>query len=472
MDSRGTGTNERMRLIMLCGVLALAGCPDRSISPVDPVQAGALTKDIPVDANLDILFVIDDSGSTGDKQALFAQNYKNFVSVLEGFPGGLPSLHLGVVTSSIDVGRDVGQASCHPSTGENGTLQNTSRDAGNPCSPPTADRYLIDAPGPDGHRTQNYTGSLTDALSCISHTGENGCGLEAPLEAMKRALDGSRPENAGFLRRGALLAVVLLTDEDDCSADPRLFDSQPPGANSRDFVCAQSAYLCDQPISSMPGMYTGCRVRHDGLLHDPRDYADFLGALKGPSGVVVALIAGNPATSISTGAKGAQALAVIESCSTMINNRTAIARPAIRLDEFRRAFGDRGLFRTVCQTDYSGVLSDAGKLLVQALSPCLEGPLDTTDRDAATPGLQPDCTVSEIRDVGSDDPTEALIPRCRMLAENQPDRGSAPACWWVTSDPVCATETHLSLHVERAGPPPAGSAVRVSCAAAEAAATD
>src|ERR1043166_6628782 len=198
MDSRHAGTNERMRQIALlvrialCGVLA--GCPDRSISPVDPMQAGSLTKDIPVDANLDILFVIDDSGSTGDKQALFAQNYKNFVSVLEAFPGGLPSLHLGVVTSSIDVGRDVGQASCHPSAGENGALRNTSRDPGNPCSPPTVDRYLIDAAGPDGHRTQNYTGSLTDALSCISHAGENGCGLESPLEAMKRALDGSRPE--------------------------------------------------------------------------------------------------------------------------------------------------------------------------------------------------------------------------------------------------------------------------------------
>jgi hypothetical protein len=463
-----------MRLLVLCGALVLAGCPDRSIAPVDPAQSGAFTKDIPVDANLDILFVIDDSGSTGDKQALFAQNYKNFVSVLEGFPGGLPSLHVGVVTSSIDVGRDVGQASCRPSAGENGALQNASRDAGNPCAPPmiaATDRYLVDAASPDGHRIQNYTGSLTDALSCISHAGENGCGLEAPLEAMKRALDGSHPENAGFLRRGALLAVVILTDEDDCSADPRLFDSPLPGANSRDFICAQAGYLCDQPISSMPGMYTGCRVRHDGLLHDPRDYADFLGALKGPSGVVVALIAGNPATSISTGPRGAQALAVVESCSTMINNRTAIARPAIRLDEFRRAFGDRGLFRTVCQGDYSGVLSDVGQLLVQALSPCLEGPLDIRDRDAATPGLQPDCTVSEIRDVGSDEATEALIPRCRMLAADKPDRGSAPACWWVATDPVCTTETQLSLHVERAGPPPAGSAVGVSCAAAAAADT-
>ena len=67
---------------------------------------------------------------------------------------------------------------------------------------------------PGGTREVNYTGKLEDALSCISHVGDAGCGFESPLEAIKRALDGRHPENAGFLRPGAFLAVVILTDED------------------------------------------------------------------------------------------------------------------------------------------------------------------------------------------------------------------------------------------------------------------
>src|SRR5262245_43555836 len=93
----GVGVCVRLSLVFSLALglaLALLGCPDRSISAVDTVPSGVLTKDIPVEANLDILFVIDDSPSTADKQTLFAQNYKNFVAALEQFPSGLPSLHL------------------------------------------------------------------------------------------------------------------------------------------------------------------------------------------------------------------------------------------------------------------------------------------------------------------------------------------------------------------------------------------
>ena len=42
---------------------------------------------------------------------------------------------------------------------------------------------------------------------------------------MKRALDGSNPENEGFLRDDAFLAVIFVADEDDCSAFSRgVFD--------------------------------------------------------------------------------------------------------------------------------------------------------------------------------------------------------------------------------------------------------
>jgi hypothetical protein len=192
--------------------------------------------------------------------------------------------------------------------------------------------------------------------------------------------------------------------------------------------------------------------------------------LKGPSRVAVAVIAGDPTTSIRTGVLAPPfppTLSVLPSCDATIEGQPAIARPALRLASFLGNFGDRGLFRTVCQADYSQALDDIGALLFRAISPCLEGKLDTDDTDLDMPGLQPECTVSELQDPYSDTQIEALIPRCAMVAEDQPAPGDGSACWWVKSNAArCSTETHLELNVQRAASPPPNTTVRVSCAIA------
>lgn len=467
-DRRPAAHQRAMKHLVAWLALLAAGCPDRSIASVTLVPVAVFTKDIPVSADVDILFVIDDSASTRDKQAIFAQNYPRFVAALDGFPSGRPNMHIGVVSSSVDIGVDGFGAQCSPASGDNGALHDASRDPMFACAPPTAERFLIDVARPDGSRQTNYEGTLDEALSCISHVGDAGCGFEAPLEAMKRALDGSRPENAGFLRPGAFLAVVILTDEDDCSAKPALFRQSTDTVGNDDLRCALGAYRCDQAISpSAPGTYTGCTVRHGELLDDPAGYAQFLSGIAGPSGVAIALIAGDPTTDITIGPLTApfmQRLAVQPTCTATINGELAIARPPLRLDELLGSFGDRGLFRTVCQGDYSAALTDIGELLFDAISPCLEGALDTRDTDAENPGLQPDCTVSDLAgDPGTQ--VETLIPRCRMLSEDHPDLASGRTCWWVApSAGACATETGLELRVERSAPPAPNSKVRVSCA--------
>ncbi len=468
-----------MRLVVLGLALFALGCPDRSIARVDPVASGAYIKDIPVSSDIDLLFVIDNSVSTRDKQTIFASNFANFVSALQHFPGGFPNVHIGVVTSTVDVGVDSFGPACHPVSGQNGVLQAAPLDSMATCKPATIERFLVDVAQADGTRMRNYTGALSDALSCISQVGEGGCGFEAPLEAMKRALDGSHGENAGFVRPGAFLAVVILTDEDDCSGKPALWTQSTQIVGKDDFRCVDTAYQCDASISpSAPGTYTRCKVRHDGLLVDPAAYVQFLLGLKGPSRVAVAVIAGDPTTSISTGpltiASGpsmtpiTEALALQPSCSTMLAGTVAIGRPALRLADFLGNFGDRGLFRTVCQSDYTQALEDIGMLLFRAVSPCLEGKLDTRDTDAGNPGLQPDCKLSELQDPDTDAQVETQIPPCPMLAVDQPDPAGARACWWVKSNPAaCSTETQLEVHIERTALPPPNTTVRVACAIAD-----
>ena len=451
-------------------LLLLTGCPDRTISAVTTHPQGEIIKDIPVSADIDVLFVIDNSASTQDKQTVFAANFPKFVAALDAFPTGRPNLHIGVVSTTVDIGAP-GFAGCpSPNTTEDGRLQATPRVPG--CTPPTGN-FLSDIQSTGTTRTTNYSGTLDTALSCIAKLGTSGCGFEAPLEAMKRALDGSHPENTGFLRDGAFLAVVILTDEDDCSVkDPAIFALPADQAGPGDFRCQPLfAYKCDTPISpTTGGSYSNCTVRTDTYLQDPATYAQFLSTVKPPGRSVVALIAGDPTTSITmTGAITSpivQQLALEPSCMATINGNAAIARPGLRLQDFLSPFGDHGLFRTICQSDYSQALTDIGTLLFNAISPCLEGNLDTRDGDLNNPGLQPDCVVSDVVTDDAGDQSETPMHACAMSDATTPDPAGARPCWWVAPDPVaCTTQTSLELHVERGGLAPApGTDVSVACA--------
>jgi hypothetical protein len=64
---------------------------------------------------------------------------------------------------------------------------------------------------------------LEDVFSCLATAvGVAGCGEEHQLQAVRVALNPQsfNQQNVGFLRADAYLAIVLITDEDDCSASP------------------------------------------------------------------------------------------------------------------------------------------------------------------------------------------------------------------------------------------------------------
>jgi len=457
-----------MRWLFLCALLA--GCPDRNLAELPPNQVGQLQKDIPTSADLDVLFVIDNSSSTQDKQTLFTTNFQHLTDALKDASGNLPNIHLGVVTTTVDIGVP-GFGPCSGAGLEDGRLQHTLTGAS--CGTLNGN-FISDVATPTG-RQQNYSGApIESVFACMATVGTTGCGFEAPLEAMKRALDGSRPENAGFLRPGAFLAVVILTDEDDASVkDKAIFSLPADQVGPGDFRAQpQFAYRCDQPIShTMPGTYTNCSVRTDSYLQDPAVYVQFLETLR-PGRAVVAVIAGDPKADISTGPiplPNAPSLELQQSCSMMIGASVAIGRPGIRLDDFRQQFADNGLFRSVCTADYQPILTDIGKLIAGFVSPCLDGKLDATDIDPNNPGLQPDCTVSDLTNVDSPDPADTPMPTCEMSAPNTPSATGARPCWWMEQSPAACptTASHMELHVERVNnqPAPPGTTVRVRCAA-------
>jgi len=109
------------------------------------------------------------------------------------------------------------------------------------------------------------------AFQCIAKLGTQGCGYEHSLESARRALDPQSNINPGFLRDDAFLAIVFITDEDDCSArNPQLFDptqaalTDPLGPLTS-FRCFEFGITCDINDRNKMGPRHNCVPAQDWL---------------------------------------------------------------------------------------------------------------------------------------------------------------------------------------------------------------
>jgi len=166
--------------------------------------------------DLDVLFMIDDSSGMTSMQAKLATQIPTFIAALGKLPNGLPNIHIAVVSSDLGAPGDSTTVTCTTS-GDQGLFRLSPS-----CTSSTlaaGDTYLSNVGG-----TANYTGNLADVLACITPLGDTGCGFGHQLGSIARALgaDGAPApaRNAGFLRPGADLAIIILSDADDCSAPP------------------------------------------------------------------------------------------------------------------------------------------------------------------------------------------------------------------------------------------------------------
>lgn len=272
---------QYLRSIAIAAALAAAcggsGGSDDADGGVPELDAAALPADAGPDAappafsGIDILFVINDSLGIVPSQYRLGDHMAGFLDALEAAEGELPSLHVGVVSTTVQ-----SSSSLPPCSGSRGGDLDARA-----CLTDTA-RFASTESG-------NYAGTLAEAAACMMRLGEFGCPFEQPLEAMRRALDGSRPGNAGFLRDDALLVVVFMTDEDDCSAaNSDLFhESAFELGPFTSFRCFEHGVRCDQPDPRAPGPRTGCRPADDGIMYGVDQYAAFLDELKGGPGRVV-----------------------------------------------------------------------------------------------------------------------------------------------------------------------------------------
>lgn len=457
----------------------LAGCPNREVSEVNPSQDKVEPKEIPLTINrdIDILFVIDNSGSMREEQSSLVRNFPQFINTLEQIEGGLPNVHLGVVSSDMgSLGVPTGDPGCsHP---DNGNLLKGSPRVPNSCTQVTGVFISDEDRDSNGTRETNYSGTLQDAFTCVATLGTDGCGFEQHLESMHAALSGN-PVNNTFLRDNAYLAVIVIADEDDCSAAmPAFFGPESPELGPLDsFRCFEKAVRCsegrDVELRDV-GVKTGCQLDPDQhyLQEIQSRYVDFLKGLKAnPRNVIVAGIVG-PTSPVEVGRRTPMGQTtprpdLVPSCSyTDVMGNTNTADPAFRLTSFFESFPDRNTYTTICDSDYTDALVQIAELLRTVIGyPCIEGDLADKDGDPSN-GVQPDCQFSYVTDPNLPTEHQEVLPRC------DPEDGPAgdpsitnKPCWHLVTDTTncSATPTQLSVVVERNQDPEPNTYIRGGC---------
>ena len=98
-------------IVLLAVALLLGGCLDRKLKPLNPCLVSGVVAEIAVTNidKVDLLFMVDNSGSMAQEQASLREQFPKLISVLaSGDPGPgkekfppAKDLHLGVVSSDL-----------------------------------------------------------------------------------------------------------------------------------------------------------------------------------------------------------------------------------------------------------------------------------------------------------------------------------------------------------------------------------
>jgi hypothetical protein len=371
--------------------------PQRDQSEPSTVATDSCAVPVKTD-KLDLLFMVDNSGSMAQEQAALREQFPKLIAALaSGNPGdGRPTfpaindLHLGVVSSDLGLVGISDIDKCQ-GLGDDGIMQNEPRLASCSSSYP---RFLTYNAG------LNTPSEVANDFACIAMLGTDGCGFEQPLETTLKALWPSASddrivflgdsnnfgtqghgdsENQGFLRndpeRGlSVIAVVMVTDEDDCSsqntghftpnayldpANPEDAKLLQQGLNVRCNFNPQNLYAVERYINGLKALRPGHEnmVLFSAIVGVPPETvnADALAALESGEFSQRAEfydnIMNHPLMQPVVDERNTpdpQDDTMRPSCNTA----SGLAYPPRRIVEVAKGFGANGMVQSICQEDF------------------------------------------------------------------------------------------------------------------------
>ncbi|MBC7171512.1 MAG: hypothetical protein H5U40_03750, partial [Polyangiaceae bacterium] len=331
-------------LLMVAATIFGGGCSDRDLRPLNPCTITGVVRKVPGagSQNVDLLMMVDNSGSMEAEQRALQAQLGTLAEVLttgdldgddvQDFPP-VASLRVGVITSDMGI-LGVGEIPTPITTDPEGTLTTGSAactandhffgDDGRIqlVSTATAQATLegCQAEYPNFLQFNQEQGEtardvFVNSVSCTAVLGTDGCGFEMQLESILTAVTDSSRANAptfapttamgasrnrqgqagpgganeGFFRDDSVIAIVAVTDEEDCSTpDPDLFIFDPRESPNQDPAHNDYATI-DYRVN------TRCQFFEQKLYNIQR-YVDGLRALRPdePNKIVFAGIIGLP----------------------------------------------------------------------------------------------------------------------------------------------------------------------------------
>jgi hypothetical protein len=390
--------------------------------------------------DVDILFAIDNSPSMEQEQANVRQNFRVFMDELKKIPGGLPNVNIGVISSDLGAGTGVGTGACSRQGGDRGIFQTKPA-----CGLAAGANFLTSY---NNETQNNFMGDISTVFSCMGDLGIRGCGFEHQLQAARVALyEAITPENMGFLRRDAYLAIIFITDEDDCSGETNsdLYASMEFPGTTSSYRCAKVGHVCngaEPPMDEFSVPLASCMPKDGGRLIRVTEIVDSIRALKARPAdqILVSGIFGWPLNATNPQPyryiREREGLDVAPICESAGNG---VAYPGLRMKQFVDSFGDSGTFFSICEDDFAPALKKIGEKLAARLgTTCVNARLIDLDRNM--PDVQADCQVVDKLPTGKDE----VLPPCSK------GRSASGACWKLTGDGGC-TESGYKVDVDRGG---------------------
>lgn len=447
------------KLSLLAGtaiaLTTLAGCNNHPLKPVELKKGQEEEKQLQLTVNkdVDILFVIDNSGSMGEEQANLAANFDDFINVLEDkdveanyrigittTDNGNPWCPAGTTTPE---GGKLVLSSCKNRLGDflfSDTVDVQDLACNDICTLtdaqleiiPTAtdvDDNLVARPwleNIEGKKNIPADTPAAEAFKCFGPQGVNGCGFESHLESMYLSLARAADKNEanyGFLRDSAILAIVHVTDEVDCSYNKdwadifaqdgnKVFWSDPTASFPTSAVCWNAGVQC----TGDPSGYDTCDPVNkdiDGNVTDDEDAAvlhpmsRYLNRIQGIENskkelnpdqeVIVALIGGVAndgnvfyADVGNTDPAFQESFGIGPGCTAAMG---VSAVPPVRLRDFTETFTPGNMF-SVCSPDYTPALQAIADKIKDQIQPACYSQC-VKDTDESTEIIDPECTVEQ-----------------------------------------------------------------------------
>jgi hypothetical protein len=475
--------------------------PDMTTPGGPPDMSGfSAPFDVPLNATskMDILFMIDNSSSMDAMQSELKARFPSFIQPFIDLAaaGVYTDLHIGVITSDYGAGDKDGGGCQKSPGGQQGLLSTRGSAANADCTVATGVPYIRYKFGPGGADDSNLPGgntttALAQQFTCAASVGGAGCGFEHQLESVYAALHNNA-QNGNFLRADALLAIVLVTNEDDGSAPPSVtyFENSADVATYGAYdtfrqtrfaiSCGgQSIPYADVNGNGLPQLLAACAGTPNptatlNVAYDVSRYTSVLtqpgGVKASPDDVVLVSIAGPPAPFQTILAQkgtglGQQPNPTYQACGPLLSDNCLMrmqhscqnsitpaffADPAVRIDSVVQAAPHHQAF-SICgddlgqAPDYAGALTASANLAkARILGNCV--PVTVADPQ------NPDCRVIE-----TVDGVPTTLPRC--------DQGQPP-CWTLVDEPSCGhpnTQAYALRITPAVGPTAPGTTVTASC---------